>query len=890
MTVNERKCIKMDLQLNAMEKIIEKCDVCIDGNVVSKELLIRTFAEYISSTIEDKHHNVGIVLHTGSICFDVILLAYATIKNILYNETDPASLIHSLQVGDLVLCYDGAKGKTKPSKWVFEGFVNSTDENPQGNPGKYIVLQKDRKTKNYLPQSSWTKIVPYYGTSKSMDSRGLRREDGKRYSFFKSVLEIDETKIPRTIDTSTVIVMSREEANMLVGSLSFKFDGTEIKLTELVPVSYYTESNQEYQYGANPAKNEPVIKLTGKVSVARKLLLNKGGNKHVGLIVFGEDSCRRGESELPELLDRQSIQYVYLCMHIDSELSANLIANYEEANVFACTKDFLLSNSLPPKIINSYTEQLDAQIDTIVGKEVTPNIVPGFISWEQYKAFKKAMYAIKSSEYDSDKKDDFIIQSYSLMNLFMTSVFSMDLLENLIENEVVDNVEKPELRLLRLEKSAREFPDFLRNSATSIVSILEDAYIELHDSTPKEIAFLKALESVENNEQSKIAVVVPKAYYGSAINSLLDKCNYDNLANICTMTANRFDNTQLYNAIIVVGNISGKRFDALRCRSSQEISILLYESEKYRYKKQIRDAKAAEHLLNKRSTILTDDEYEEEPIGINENELREVENIDTEITDYINSAPIKVIRNSFSGADGKSMADIVAVAKFDSDEIAFFTPNYKAYVLNEADNSVKEVIASDLSEGDVIVFTRSTSKTRDIVEVILQDMIKNKIVSPEIEKAYYKSREWKKTLIDYMNRTGNSAKSIAEEMISNGVSVQEITIRGWLDEESHTVRPQKLDSIRQIALIAENDELFDTAEVCFNAGGQIYKVRRQILKAIGQAILGEVTGNSDVADAMTEAVADKIRDAAVTLQIETITFVDDQVPINTTNRPITVDQ
>lgn len=120
--------------------------------------------------------------------------------------------------------------------------------------------------------------------------------------------------------------------------------------------------------------------------------------------------------------------------------------------------------------------------------------------------------------------------------------------------------------------------------------------------------------------------------------------------------------------------------------------------------------------------------------------------------------------------------------------------------------------------------------------------------------------------------------------------VQEITIRGWLDEESHTVRPQKLDSIQQIALIAGNDELFDSAEVCFDAGGQIYKIRRRILKAIGQAILGEVTGNSNATDSMTATVADRIKDAAVTLQIETITFVDDEVPVNTINRPITIDQ
>jgi hypothetical protein len=341
--------------------------------------------------------------------------------------------------------------------------------------------------------------------------------------------------------------------------------------------------------------------------------------------------------------------------------------------------------------------------------------------------------------------------------------------------------------------------------------------------------------------------------------------------------------------VIAVGNISGKRFDAIRCRSAQQVNVLLYDAEKYRYKKRIRDAKMAEHIMNKRSTISADEEYVEEPIGIDENELQEVSKIDEEISNYISTASIKAVSNNNDAVGGRSMAEIVAVAKFDTDEVAFFTKNYKAYVLDEAENSVKEVPVADLAEGDIVVFTRSTSKTRDIVEVLLRDMIKNQLVSPEVEKAYYKSREWKTTLIDHMKSTGSSAKVIADEMISNGVSVQEITIRGWLDEESHTVRPQRLDSIQQIALIAGNDELFDSAEVCFDAGGQIYKIRRQILKAIGQAILGEVVGKTDVSDSMAEAISSRIKNAAVTLQIESITFLHDEVPINTINRPITID-
>lgn len=369
------------------------------------------------------------------------------------------------------------------SSGYLDTFVNSVGDTPLMTPGKYIVLESDKNGRKYLPESRWTKIVPYFGSSKSMDGRGLRRESKKRYDFFRSVLGMEDAEIPRTVDTSTVIVMSREEANELVGSISFRFDDTDIKLTDLVPVSYYTESNREYQYGVNLSKNEPVIKITGKVSVARKLLLKKGGNRHIGLVVCGEDLYHHSESELPELLDRKSIQYVYLCMHLDSEASSNLIANYEEANLFACTKDFLLSNSRPPIVCNPYTEQMNAQIGAIIDKEVTATVIPGFINWETYRAFKRAMYSVKSSEYNSEQKDDFIVQSYSLMNLFMTAVFSIGLLEELIEYGIVDSVEKPDQRLHRIEETAKGFPDFLKESATSVVSILEDAYLELHDST-----------------------------------------------------------------------------------------------------------------------------------------------------------------------------------------------------------------------------------------------------------------------------------------------------------------------------------------------------------------------------------------------------------------------
>lgn len=98
---------------------------------------------------------------------------------------------------------------------------------------------------------------------------------------------------------------------------------------------------------------------------------------------------------------------------------------------------------------------------------------------------------------------------------------------------------------------------------------------------------------------------------------------------------------------------------------------------------------------------------------------------------------------------------------------------HPAYVLDDIEHSVKDVDVTDLSDGDIIVFTRSNSTTRDIVENLLKDMIISNLVSAEIKEAYYEAKRWKLVLTDYLKRAGCSEKTLADTMIKNGVSVQE---------------------------------------------------------------------------------------------------------------------
>ena len=149
--------------IEAISKIIDNCDILLNGEVFSKELLMRTFAEFLSVTTEKDTHNTGFVLHTGSICFDALALAYSLATCLVYNDAQAKDVIRSLNKGDAVLY-----GKKKKSRYIFRGFT--TDPS---NPGvDYIHLWTSNASSTYVPKPCWRFIIPYFGTSKTMDGRG----------------------------------------------------------------------------------------------------------------------------------------------------------------------------------------------------------------------------------------------------------------------------------------------------------------------------------------------------------------------------------------------------------------------------------------------------------------------------------------------------------------------------------------------------------------------------------------------------------------------------------------------------------------------------------------------------------------------------------------------
>ena len=863
---------------DAMLKVIQRCDICIDNNVISKELLLQSFSSFLSATIEKDKHNFGLVLHTGSKCFDAIVLAYAALSDILYNDINPEEILHSLHKGDMVLY--------KKQRCVFQGFLEDTKGRlsslPTVDDGDFILLKQDAGY-TAVDRLSWGKITPYMGASKKLDGRGLRKDTGKRKYFFNTVLGMTDSDIPGLIDASTVIVMPRDESDDLIKGLSFKYAQGEIRYTDLVTASYFTEGNQEYPYGRNAAKTEPVIKVTSKIAVARKLLFDKNGwNRNIGLIVLGEESIQKGQTELPELIERQSIQYVYLCTHIDSESSESLLENYPKASLFACTGDFLLKYSGEVYKHNKYTKQLKSQVNAIIDHVVIPVDLKKVIGWETYLSFKRAVYSIKTSDYDSEEKNNFVIQSYSLMNLFMRAPFSMEKLEDAITAGTVRNVESPSEKMKHLESIVSGFPAYLSVHAKKVMEILSSAYLKVYRGN-KKAEYLK--EKIFCSFGQKMCVVVPNAYYIIVLKEM-----YAKFGNVSFVTANKFNNKELYDVIICVGNFNGRKFDIFRCKSSEKLLVMLYEAEQVQYQRKSRDSERAEFNLNSRSTFrVYDKKNAMKPEPDEYSTIDEMEAIDNEVEDFIGTAAARTARSYFNGSGKGGTADIVAIAKFESEEVAFFTKNFKAYVLDEAGATAREAKVEELAEGDTIIFTRSTAKTRDIVDEILQEMIEKKRISSQLTEAYHKSKAWKSILIEYMNIHNFSAKYIADAMIENGTTVGEATIRRWLDEDAHIVGPRDVDSLRQIGDVTKNDDLKRHANDYHSACAEVRKVRRKILDAIGTATLTKVTGKQLKTDSILATVNEEIGEMAVVLQIDSIAFVNETVPLHMINRPVSID-
>ena len=870
------------INTDALMNLTDRCDVYLENSLISKEQIIKRYANFFASELSVKNHAVNIALHTGSICFDAISLIIAALGCILFDKTHTDEIIASFSDGDIVLY------KNERYRWRGHEIMNGS---------LWIKLEQDGRGKNG-PSTRWIShetnrglIKPYLGTSEVTDGRGIRKSKDSRADFISYFFGVPETEIPSIIGTSVVIVTEREYFLRIANGLRIEYDnGRTINLLDIVTASYFTDGGEEYRFGNNPAKTEPVLKVAGRISVARNLVLDKRSNPTVGLMVVGANAVRKGGSELTDLLGRKSLKFAHIITNIDFENAEDIVDLQPDAAIFACTKEFLLSNSLPLIKLNTLTSELDRQVSNILNNNVTTVNVDGSCSWEEMKKAREALHDIKRSSLDERLKRDFIISAYSLLNILTTAVFPLQELEDAaISGKLNMGVTSPMNRINELWKMA-ETSGSMEYTCALVIDIIERKYKSLIEQCPKHDALFEFLRSDTRN---RVAVIVPKAYYIDILST-----NENIIKSGATVvTANRFDSSIDYSKIIAVGDIMGKRFEPLKCRAAEDIIVLLYDCEAHIFRHKKKRAKDFENKLNIRMQIaiceLVDDDSELRK------EVAESDSIDTDLentTDleaYIDSISIfdikKFATDIFASTGNIPTSEVCAIGKFASGEQILFSKYYTAVVFEVSKGMVTEVTSDKLDSGDILIFAKRDDYTRNMVDYIYDGLLSSGKLSNEIADATEKAFYWKEALREYRDMHRLSYKAIASRFRKLGSSIQEASIRHWLIEESHIVGPRDEKTLEYIAMLTNDPYLMKDTHSYFEACRIVRRQRKEILNLISRAIEDKLKGNAPPKSGLFESVYENIERLSESLELESIATLNEPIlaPINIVNRPLT---
>lgn len=869
-----------------MQSIVEKCDFLYDDALLSDEKIIEKYLFFFANQFDPSKRSISFAFHTGSLCFDVVSVAALMIGCLAYKFSSNDEILAELKSGDMVL-YKGER-----YHW---GGIQKNSLTSDKNKIDYIVLRQDAKGKNgpstlYIPyENNKHRIKPYFGTSSVTDGRGIRKGKTNRNDFISYVLGIPSADVPTALDLSVVIVADKNKFIEICKHLRIRYNGgSMVELTDIVPISYYTGTGEQLQIGKNTSKAEAVIKVASKISMARELVLDRHGNKVIGLMVLDTESLTANPAELHDLLRRKTLKFAHVSAPFNPSFCELVMEQYETAKMFACTKGLLSASSYEVKSANKLTVELNRQIVNIQKNEMHTVEVPGYWNWEQYRKLKEKIYVIKQSNWSGDDRDNFILSTMALINLFSTAFFSMGRLEDAISSGKINfAVVSPEARITELMEIAKR-TDSMNGQCSEVVTILLEAYSFLYDNCPKETALLRFLQ---DHQDDKIAIVIPKAYYAEAF---ADEFRY-NYGNVVCVTANRFDRREKYDIIIVTGDYTGKRFDAIQCYAAPEITLFLYDFEVKTFSFRKSKAIKYERKLDARIKGLKGEEFvqavdgvEEGTSEIPESTLREFSDLD----EYVDSMGVFDLRRlaTINGGNGDytGTAEVKYVGNFTTGEQILFSKFYSAVVLNQNAGVVAETSPDKLLSGDILVFTKRNDYTSNIVDQIFDQLLLQKKLSPDVQGAAEKAFYWKAALKEYKNSNELTYRAIAKTMKKSGSSLQEVTIRQWLIEESHIIGPRDLKTMKTIAMITQDPYLLSDPNGYFEACRIVRHYRREILSLIAKAINDKLSNKQPVHGSAFEVVYDNVEKLSETLELENVFELDETVTVNSgiVNRPI----
>ncbi len=847
-------------------KILEnlnKFSIIYDGNNISDEPIIKMYIDYLINTYRKKS-NVGYVFEVDFIGFKIINIVISFLVNIMTNEYKPENIINDLNKGDIVILDN--------DRYCFEGV---TIEDKGAGKHKYLILSS-KDCKHYKPISNCKNILPYYGGAKSLDGRGIKKDTNKRINNLEKILDKKIEINPSVIDNCSVFVMDRHEAKKIMEKIEFKTkDNKYIKFLDIATVSYYTD-REEYPFSGNVGKNEPAVKVTNSVYNARNIITDNYKNSVTNIVIFGSEKVEKNITYMEELINDTGVHAI-ITSHISSISCEKLLDYCKKPDILAFTQSYVNNMEFKINNKNHMFKDLIRKINIIKNRTIEYKKIGEIISTKDYEMTKELLSNLKIKSNQQEALKEFIIDAYSLLKLFRTSIFTMNELEERINNNKIGQ-RYPLERIKKLESNMNQISDIGVSTLELIINNIYKMYQFLENESPLKEKFLEHVCSYSIQGKRDIAIIIQYRFYQDILYDL----GIENLISgkISYFTPNRFNNNNYYDEIIVLGNITGKRFEAFRNYNAESITIIGYDYDEPSVNYYTRKAEYFEYRIKK---IRQNSSYTTKKI------IDKSVSIDNSLNDFIkrelNNITINDYLSSYKGQI-QFMSKAVVAATFTDGEKIFFTKDYTTYVY---DNNKKNVLLKKVEtivEGDVLVFTKNGTLTKDIVNELLMDLLENNFLDREYKESYKKLKRWKRLLKDYVISKEKDYKEVAKKFKSNGINKNPITIKSWIDNHYYVTGPNEKNFYKNLGKVLKDKDIIINSDSYWKATNNIRSIRTKILKIVGETAIRDLCGekiNDDIYNRIN-LNAKRIIDL---MEIESISEIDPvEIPMNLINRPI----
>lgn len=474
-----------------------------------------------------------------------------------------------------------------------------------------------------------------------------------------------------------------------------------------------------------------------------------------------------------------------------------------------------------------------------------------------------------------------------MLNLIDTAVFPLEIMEMAIQTEKFNrNVISPCKRIAELWGIVDRM-QIMQTQCMYVADALERKYKERLKICHKADALKNYIKTHRSYE---IAIVVPKAYYKELLRMVFAEYFCD--AKIVCVTANRFDINQKYDYILCVGNINNKRFDPLQCFSARNIDVLLYSYEEIVFNYRRQRITAYKNMLNQKSgtkfkKVETCDSYSsEKQMDVI---VRQFCDLDEYIENFNFFDITRFAQKNTTERNTVPVSEVKYIGSFISGERIFFSKYYSAVVFDNVTGSVVEKSPELLQAGDVLVFTKRDNYTKNIVDIVYERLLNEGRLGLGAIESYEKSQYWKEVLREYKKNNNFTYRNVSQRMHDVGSSVQEVTVRQWLVEESHIVGPREGVTMQHIANITNDPYLLADPQAFFEACIAVRRDRRKILNLISIAINEKLKGNYPGDESIMSVVYDNIDNLSKTIELEHVSELDSSININSSfvNIPLT---